>query len=559
MTNAAPDPGAQRSTVLCVLSDEGRSRLEQKLHGLAHPGLLVVHEPSPRDALSRVAELGVALALVGNTDEMESLELLATMLKHHGDLTAKIIVLPDEGDPFPPMMHWREATGGSQTREIAFDELDALLAELAGGSTPSPQPLPGPTVPADALAEGAPARPAPVPPRRLAAPRPPGANTEGSRAKTKANERALPPLAGPGSYRLQAPESPGPNLGKVGLDRPGPTLPRALIGLPAPAAAPVVREVPTTPQGPEIPTVPAPPNPALVADSKSSAANREGAGGSGPQQGAALTILEILGSGSTQSSSSSVAEPPPLTPSDEVQGVAPEQGAAGAPLFPAGVSSTPTEGYWEQSPGGMPNAPPPQASPRRMEGLRRPSAFVIGPILVLCAALGLWIAFGSAARHPAEPSPSGLGPRASVAAPHVPESPVPAPSSPGPTGAGTAGEGQDNTQVLHYSTVLPLAFDRGSDEYRITDLQKLEAMVEAARRQLQRHPRTKAEIGGHASNEGHADVNIVVSHRRALRVQRYLISRGILLRQTQIRSYGASAPLGEGEEANRRVTLRLVE
>lgn len=77
---------------------------------------------------------------------------------------------------------------------------------------------------------------------------------------------------------------------------------------------------------------------------------------------------------------------------------------------------------------------------------------------------------------------------------------------------------------------------------------------------LVKHPNYKVTIEGHADERGTSEYNIALGERRALAVDVYLRSRGVLSQQINVVSFGKEKPavLGHSKEAyakNRRALL----
>jgi outer membrane protein OmpA-like peptidoglycan-associated protein/CheY-like chemotaxis protein len=159
----APISGVQH--VLCVLSEAQKQALALDLDRYRSSGVEVVFQESPERALEQVGELKPPLVLVGMSLEgMEGLEFLALLMRRHADFPGKVVVLPDEGDPFPPMAQYRNAsTGKSVTEETTLAQVLSWIEALA--------PAPAPRIPTPLPAAAAPARPRPpIPPRPIAKP-----------------------------------------------------------------------------------------------------------------------------------------------------------------------------------------------------------------------------------------------------------------------------------------------------------------------------------------------------------------------------------------------------
>ena len=72
------------------------------------------------------------------------------------------------------------------------------------------------------------------------------------------------------------------------------------------------------------------------------------------------------------------------------------------------------------------------------------------------------------------------------------------------------------------------------------------------------------EIQGFASADGDANYNVGLSERRAVAVQRYLISKNVPLYRISIVGLGDDKPVGDnktraGREQNRRVEIRVLK
>jgi CheY-like chemotaxis protein len=172
--------------ILCLLSEEQRHNAGADLDRLRRPGIELLFADSPAAALDQIGRLRPRLVLVGMTlDEMEGLEFLARLFKRHADFQGRVVVLPDAGDPFPPMAQFRDAsTGKSVTEETSLDQITSFIESLAPSAE---RPVPAP--PAEATKP--PARPVPVPRPRLAEAPPIEPESGGDRA-THPSEIAEP-------------------------------------------------------------------------------------------------------------------------------------------------------------------------------------------------------------------------------------------------------------------------------------------------------------------------------------------------------------------------------
>lgn len=81
--------------------------------------------------------------------------------------------------------------------------------------------------------------------------------------------------------------------------------------------------------------------------------------------------------------------------------------------------------------------------------------------------------------------------------------------------------------------------------------------------QLDAHPEYNLLVEGHTDDIGSEKFNLVLSEKRAVAVETYLISKGIDADRIIIRSYGESKPIAsnqtpEGRAQNRRVEFRII-
>jgi outer membrane protein OmpA-like peptidoglycan-associated protein len=164
----------QRCAVLVALAADQREARGEELARLERSGIEMLFEETSEGALARVEKLRPSLVLVGMTiGDMEGLELLATLFKRVPDFAGKVVVLPDKGDPFPPMLQGRDpVTKKSTTSPIDFAGIEALvdtIVRAAAPPPPAPAPPPPPAVVAAPVATAPPplatASAAPTPPR----------------------------------------------------------------------------------------------------------------------------------------------------------------------------------------------------------------------------------------------------------------------------------------------------------------------------------------------------------------------------------------------------------
>jgi outer membrane protein OmpA-like peptidoglycan-associated protein len=120
-------------TVLCVLSSEQQEAYGSELATLQRSGLRFAFQESPEQALDGLGELSPVLVLVGmDVGTMEGLEFVALLFKRYPKFAQRVIVVPDKGDPFPPMMQFRDPkTGRSSTETVDFRAIQALVESLS--------------------------------------------------------------------------------------------------------------------------------------------------------------------------------------------------------------------------------------------------------------------------------------------------------------------------------------------------------------------------------------------------------------------------------------------
>jgi len=221
-TNDHSPASSGKQRVLCVLSGEQWGDYEEELTGLARPGVDLVVQTDPEEALNQVERLEPGLILVGMTlGPVEGLEFLAMFTGRYPKLGTQLVVLPDRGDPFPPMLQCRDpATGKSTTEEIDLPRIGELMSALAPPKASPPKPA-EPAPPKAKAAE-------PAPPKAKAAePAPPKA-AEPAPPKAKAAEPAPPKAkAAPPKAAPPEPASASPKLaGSAFARRPGDTASR---------------------------------------------------------------------------------------------------------------------------------------------------------------------------------------------------------------------------------------------------------------------------------------------------------------------------------------------
>jgi outer membrane protein OmpA-like peptidoglycan-associated protein len=157
-------PTSSTQHVLCVLSEAQKQALSQDLDRFRPSGVLVFQD-SPELALEQVGVLKPSLVLVGmSLDAMEGLEFLALLMRRHPDFSGKVVVVPDEGDPFPPIAQYRNAsTGKSVTEETTLAQVVSWIEPLVPTQAKEPEPPPP-------VVEAPPRARPPIPQRPVAKP-----------------------------------------------------------------------------------------------------------------------------------------------------------------------------------------------------------------------------------------------------------------------------------------------------------------------------------------------------------------------------------------------------
>jgi hypothetical protein len=148
-----------RQLVLVVLSTEQREAYAAELERFSRPGIRLKFEESPEAGIeiATATTSAPAMVIVGMTVGMlEGLEFVALLMRARPKFPGKIVVLPDKGDPFPPVVQSRDpATGKSSTENIdlaGIESLISVLAESARPVAPEPAPPPAPSPPVTAPA-----------------------------------------------------------------------------------------------------------------------------------------------------------------------------------------------------------------------------------------------------------------------------------------------------------------------------------------------------------------------------------------------------------------------
>lgn len=613
MTTDASLAGAAEDTVLLVLSDEQRQELGDALQAPSHKEL--IFESNPENALDRVAHLHPSMVAIGmEVDGIDGLEILAMLLQRYREFSGKVIVLPMRGDPFPPIVQYRDAaTGRSVPEEMSLDEALALIRGESGIAPAAARPARKATVVGGfgdlpiAAPEAAPPNEDATGERRLSTPHRPMSQ----------RATANPPTP----EKLLAMARAGTDEGDAFLKKGSPPRPasRTIADMP-----PVL---PTSSSAGSAPTAAGAPTPAYgIAQVDRARATGPAASEQGPTASSTHTAAGLQFDHSRPDP-----EVSPQPPVSTATPVAPSAGAAAAtadlaleaknfatssapqgdrslsndPVAANAFDATLMAGSFE----GLPAPPPPATAPapptfdaseqevgKRLLplGLSRTAwaIAVAAALVVIVLGLVALLSFGddetdealSAAKEAeataptaqpqeqppaAEPSPADVEPAEPGIAPEngATESPQPAhEAQPSETTSDGAGEtlSEGGAIDLERFTTLPMRFVGGRSKFEIGNEVELATVIEAIRDALGANPAAVLEIGGHASEEGSRSANRRLGARRADQVREYLISQGIARDRLVMQNYGTRMPLyREGAASwqlaeNRRVTVRLI-
>lgn len=113
-------------------------------------------------------------------------------------------------------------------------------------------------------------------------------------------------------------------------------------------------------------------------------------------------------------------------------------------------------------------------------------------------------------------------------------------------------------QIADYLKRQPIKFRSGKAE-----LADVSSNTIAMLAMLVRRCATRVEVAGHTDAKGDAEVNLVLSQRRANTVAKLLVNHGVLAEKIEARGYGESQPIGdnatdEGRKKNRRIEIRVL-
>ena len=574
--------------VLWVLSDEQRAEFSSEIEGAGRDGVGFIFRSSPEDALDEVPELAPQLVIVGVTnDEMDGLEFLAMLMRPKLGFTGKVIVLPDRGDPYPPMLQWRdEESGRSATEEITLEALGEHVAALVESERPSAEYYVSSSagspsglvpesnaVPAGLFGDGGAEAAKPVAKKRNVA-RPAGARAPVRRPAPGGAERPFGkspkrPAAAPKQRQVDSgmetlpPPSDGPSVEDLVKASLGGEAEKLATTLPPPqdsvealatewALAPVSPEEPATVLPAPIPTAEAATPVSLQSPDVSVAAGVSAV----PEDSSAPAAIP--------SASTQAAEASPPTAVEPV----PEPSTSNT----AQSATTPATNP-------VPYAPQAEAVPEPPTNRAMVYALVALGLLALLGIGGFAISQmgGDSTPEPVDELPDTTVPADTTVPPDTnvpptgdpdppPENPEPAPPEPAPF----EGEEADDPEAaaahqsdLFEPTTLPVTFHSGVARFIVDDQDRLAEIVAQLRAALDADPNAVVEVGGHTSRHGSDEVNQTLGRRRASQVRDYLVARRIPLERIVLRNYHSSSPAeraeGEGHGVHRRVTVRVID
>jgi outer membrane protein OmpA-like peptidoglycan-associated protein len=517
--------------VMCVLSDDQRAEYESELSAMSRPGVTWHFESCADDALDRIGQLRPALVIVGmSLGPTEGLEFVALLFRRHRDFTGKVVVLPNKGDPFPPMLQMRDATTGrSTTVQTDLAGIDELVEGLVPAASPEPVPQAELMVPQIGLGNAPRLRPAATPIRlsaTVAVDGQSGSSAPAAQAGAQTSSAAAPPGIGIGTRERFAQVEPRDQQAPSAADAPAVSAAAAPAG-DAPAAAP------------------APPaRPARAA----SAPNQQGA--------AELPRPAESPAANAAAEAGTAAAVPPVTQ---------QLGAAGLGGAAAGAGQLPSPAMAASAAAGV-SAAPAKGQPA---AARKWIAAAVAVVLLAAAGAGglIWLVL----MRSSEPLPAVTPTPSAAPGPSAPstQAPPPALDTPRPR-AGAQPEAADSAAAeqpsaaqldLRQPVTLPLSFEKGRFDYTVADYAKLGSIVSALHSALQADADARVEVGGHASREGGDALNRDLGYARAAQLAKYLVDQGIPAGRILARSFGESKPVAPETDAasNRRVTVRLVD
>lgn len=541
---------SQAPHVLCVLEAEQQVALSKKLDLANRPGVRVAFDESADDALERLASASPALVLVGmSLDTMEGLEFVAHLLKRNPGFDGKVVVVPDDGDPFPPVAQYRDAASGrSVTQETDLSTVSSWLDSLAGvakpafakpasaAAAPAPAPPAAPVKKAPAPAQVTSPAPAPVkkPPAPMEKSPAPAIRSAADIAPAgvkpsapRPAPAAAKPLAAGNTVAASGPDpataAPAVSAGSPAVQKPAVAKPAAKPVAVKPLAAKPIAAEPVRPAKPAAVASPAVAPPVAAAlDAAGPPVAAEPPVAAKPTVPAPPAIAELVAA--------------------ELAAAAPAPDAA-APLVPVEPSA---------GAGSVEQHPPGTSRPSRRRVVV--GAVIVGIIVLLILLIGL-AATGRGATRSTKPARAA-----------TPAKPAVARTVTRQVGTATHAQAAPAAQPdpdLDAMTRLPFHFDKGSAQGTVQSANELAKLVALIRRRLGQEPAKSLEVGGHASSEGPEYLQSRLGRERAEYLARYLEKHGIPEERIALRNYAATRPVmgkdGEDLAASRRVTVRLVD
>lgn len=554
--------------VLCVLAEEQAEAYQDDFRQLLPSGVDFVFPASVEQALDDIGSDQPMAVIVGMTiDTMEGLEFIAEAMARYRDYSGAFVVLPDKGDPFPPVVQRRDpSTGRSSTEHTDLGSVKTLLASLAEREV-------GPSGNGNGKRAAAHGFASLKPPGGGVVPRPRKASS--SAAASAFGGGGDDPAAGSRPTQRPVPAA-------SGIDA-SPTRPAPRGGILAQAQAASAER---TPQPQPVPrpaeAAAAPAEAAPVTESERVPAAESASATETESESGSMSETEAASATEAGSVTGAASEPDSGAAGEvEAGAVGPVDEPVGTP--PASVGAAPAAPVAADGASATASAPGRSAGPERRVPKVALAALAIGGLLALIMVVVIvaWVTSSGGDDPTAEPPAAG-------AAPAAPESESTAAQGGGAVAAPTTGEpdeaaaepttresdeaaadeaeprGEAGTvktgSRFDERTALPLRFDQGEPSFEVEDPEAVERMVTEVARAMREHPEAELEVGGHTSGEGTEEYNRALGLRRAVRVRRQLEQRRIALDRIVVRSYGASEPASPDPEAtaNRRVTLRLL-
>jgi len=118
--------------------------------------------------------------------------------------------------------------------------------------------------------------------------------------------------------------------------------------------------------------------------------------------------------------------------------------------------------------------------------------------------------------------------------------------------------GTCQTQLDDYLSRETISFKSGKAEVSESSFQVMAMLA-----MILRSCSTAIEIAGHTDDKGDAEINQILSQKRADVVAKHMVRHGVSASQLRARGYGESQPIAdnttaEGRKANRRIEFRVL-